>query len=741
MALPDHFDDEWLESVDLGFLDSVAAQVLDRGSAVAEAGTGANTQPSGSAGPPLPAFPPPMRAPFAAAPQGTDRARPFACAEGREGRPEAPPQHAFPVPPLQPPAGVPSLAARAEAAELRAELARLRGALAFRDEEAAASARAATAAQERLHSASAAAAAAQQQAHELARERDAAAAEAASARASAEAARQQAAALVLAQAPAAAPPGEPPRDGKRHKRDAHGAEAGPAEALAERAHKAASWPPLLRCWPPDSVGVPAGACSSPAAQPFVALLLRDAPEALYALLEAPPPTAAAGGGSSDAPVAASLLAPHGYAAPPTLRGPARHRDAVRRALAACWSAPASVVAGCGEEQEAAAGQLVAPLCGLLCAAGACASRGDGLGSRADRAHAIAAMETLRLCARSHNGARSLLLSALAPAGAQPALPARMFLARAGGQPVHENPWRGCDESRASVNASCAPLGIVPSLAALLHAAAGGRCRRTAEAALRLTVALVSASSALGGRAAFAEFAQAAGPLAPWLRPEAHHACLLPASQCFALLCACPCARHALRNDRLSAAAAAAAAAPAPPRGGASTSLGAAVVVREACPAKPLEGLLLRCLRVLESDAPPPAARRHCVSALFTLSHCAWPDWPAAAFAARAASRLAAAAGSALHREPDAHGGSLAADCLRLLGLLVTERDTGPTVIRELAGDVGCAQRALAAAAAAADCQDATVRRLGKHLADKVATHAAQAERAAAGRKAAGAGGV
>jgi hypothetical protein len=88
--------------------------------------------------------------------------------------------------------------------------------------------------------------------------------------------------------------------------------------------------------------------------------------------------------------------------------------------------------------------------------------------------------------------------------------------------------------------------------------------------------------------------------------------------------------------------------------------------------------------------------------------------------------------------------TFALDCMRLLVYLLLEKDSTYASVRELAGDVPSAQRALSCAAAACDVavgnsatsgdgNDAAVnlRKLGRLLADKVSAHVTAVEREAA----------
>jgi hypothetical protein len=134
------------------------------------------------------------------------------------------------------------------------------------------------------------------------------------------------------------------------------------------------------------------------------------------------------------------------------------------------------------------------------------------------------------------------------------------------------------------------------------------------------------------------------------------------------------------------------------------------------------------LRLVESDSTPPEARKAALASVSALS-ASWKDWPGAAHATRAASRLCVASINALQREKSsAPEKSTAADCLRLLCLLVTERETCVAAISELARDSGGGQRVLAAAAAACEASDVVLKKLGKCLAERCFAHAAAAER-------------
>jgi hypothetical protein len=141
----------------------------------------------------------------------------------------------------------------------------------------------------------------------------------------------------------------------------------------------------------------------------------------------------------------------------------------------------------------------------------------------------------------------------------------------------------------------------------------------------------------------------------------------------------------------------------------------------------------------QAEGAPFPARRGVIALLYTLSHAAWPAWPAAAASCRAASRLAA--GALAELRPSAGGAEgrlrgrdapktpspLARECLHLLGYLLSDRATYADVAAELGADAGATQRALAASAAAVDSPDASLRRLGRHVADRVVAHVAAEE--------------
>lgn len=163
---------------------------------------------------------------------------------------------------------------------------------------------------------------------------------------------------------------------------------------------------------------------------------------------------------------------------------------------------------------------------------------------------------------------------------------------------------------------------------------------------------------------------------------------------------------------------------------------------------PLDGILPRALRCLESESVPLAARRACLRGLHNLAHSSWSGWPTAARLTRAPSRLVSAALAALTLAHNSAGGeqmlTFALDCMRLLVYLLLEKDSTYASVRELAGDVPSAQRALSCAAAACDVavgnaatsrdgNDAAVnlRKLGRLLADKVSAHVTAVEREAA----------
>jgi hypothetical protein len=127
-----------------------------------------------------------------------------------------------------------------------------------------------------------------------------------------------------------------------------------------------------------------------------------------------------------------------------------------------------------------------------------------------------------------------------------------------------------------------------------------------------------------------------------------------------------------------------------------------------------------------------AARRGVIALLYTLSHAGWPAWPAAAASCRAASRLAAGALSELslslsRRDAPKTPSPLARECLHLLGYLLSDRATAADVAFEFGSDAIATQRALAASAAAVDSHEPSMRRLGRHVADRVVMHVAAAE--------------
>jgi len=245
----------------------------------------------------------------------------------------------------------------------------------------------------------------------------------------------------------------------------------------------------------------------------------------------------------------------------------------------------------------------------------------------------------------------------------------------------------------------------------------------AEGALRVLCALAACAIPCAegvSRALFAPLARAESALALWLRPDAPPAPLLAASQLFALLVAVPEAR-AMLHAHLEAPAPADAPEPAHAAamsiitttsgggGGGSSS-------------SPPESLLLRALLLLDASPPAPIpARRVALAGMLTLASVGWDGWAGAAIASRTASRLCAAALAGLKREPNAGQSSPATGCLRLLCMMLVEKDTGvgQTSLEELGRDAGSVQRALACAAAACDSTDANTRKLGRILADSV----------------------
>ncbi len=220
-----------------------------------------------------------------------------------------------------------------------------------------------------------------------------------------------------------------------------------------------------------------------------------------------------------------------------------------------------------------------------------------------------------------------------------------------------------------------------------------------------------------------------------------------------LLCACPAARDALhaepdaaacggtwqRTPSIAAALALAAppssanapaAQPPPPQAQAQAQ---ALAVANTGP-----GLLLRAVRLIEAENAPLAARRGVLAALNTCVHSGWASWPSAVLSCRAASRMAAGALAELRPRGDgaiaAHAPAptpLARECLLLIGFILSDRATSADASAELGGDPAAAQRALAAAAAALESPDSHIRRLGKHLADRVVAYTAAAEAAEA----------
>ena len=267
-------------------------------------------------------------------------------------------------------------------------------------------------------------------------------------------------------------------------------------------------------------------------------------------------------------------------------------------------------------------------------------------------------------------------------------------------------------------AACvAPLLVTPSLDA-----AGGDAATSGDAVSHVTTCAPSVHSAAAASSCL---------LARCFSRDAPPGVVLHAANCFAALAACPAGRDAMAAQLQ---------APPPPSGDG----GAAQPPR----VQP-DGALPRALRCLEADGVPLAARRACLRGVTSLAHCGWLAWPNAARQTRTASRLVSAASAALAPGAagcqDADDMAFGGECLRLLYWLLIDKDTAAVALRELAGDVPSAQRALSCGAAACDAGmsggqggegtgadvAANLRKLGRALAEKVSAHVAAAEREAA----------
>ena len=271
-----------------------------------------------------------------------------------------------------------------------------------------------------------------------------------------------------------------------------------------------------------------------------------------------------------------------------------------------------------------------------------------------------------------------------------------------------------DECRA---ACVAPLLLTPALDA-----AGGDAATSGDAVSHMTTGAPNVHSAAAASSCL---------LARCFSRDAPPGVVLHATNCFAALAACPAGRGAMAAQLQM-----------PPPGGD----GGAQPPR----VQP-DGALPRALRCLEAEGVPLAARRACLRGVTSLAHCGWLAWPNAARQTRTASRLVSAASAALAPGTTGCQGAdnmaFGGECLRLLYWLLIDKDTAGVALRELAGDVPSAQRALSCGAAACDAGmsggqggegtgaaadvAANLRKLGRALAEKVSAHVAAAEREAA----------
>ena len=342
-------------------------------------------------------------------------------------------------------------------------------------------------------------------------------------------------------------------------------------------------------------------------------------------------------------------------------------------------------------------------------------------------------------------------NAFAPAGGMCAALCRVALLALLSRPVtaaQPQQHRAAAAARtAHVTATRVAVSSMRCIAALVTLApALDECRAACVAPLLLTTLTdapgTDAAMAPGGGGSHIT---SGGPGGPGMHSGSPASCLLArcfgrdappgvvlhAANCFAALAACPAGRDAMAAQLQAP----------PPDGGGPVS---------AAPRAPPDGALPRALRCLEAEGVPLVARRACLRGVASLAHCGWQAWPTAARQTRTASRLVSAASAAL--APGASGGQSCEDmafggeCLRLLYWLLLDKDTGGVAVRELAGDVPSAQRALSCGAAACDAGmggaqggegtsvaadvASNLRKLGRALAERVSAHVAAAEREA-----------